>query len=129
MEVPSFVISFSAIVHLIIIGDFTRFILLLPFTIHYLNRSIIYPVTLKNGKPFPLISSGSAFLFTLWNGVMQSHLIVSILNVENINRVMSLLGIILFFYGMFINIQVWSMERIQAMNLIMTSSSFSLTIS
>jgi len=105
MEVPSFLISLTAILHLIILGDYVRLFLLLPFTIHYLNRSIIYPLTLKNGKPFPVISSGSAFVFTLWNGLMQSHFIVNILDVESISLVMSFSGIIIFSYGMFINIQ------------------------
>jgi len=106
MEIPSFLVSLSALLHLL--GgsrDWRRMLLLVPFTLHYLNRSLIFPLTLSKGRPFPLIASGSAFLFTLYNGLMQSHFIVSIARTEDLQPLLCLAGSVCFPCGMFINIQ------------------------
>lgn len=105
MEVPSFVVSLLAIVHLYQMDQHSKILFLLPFSIHYFNRSLIYPLSVKNGKEFPIISSGSAFLFTFFNGIFQSHYIVSLMEVSRINALISSCGIVLFVAGMLINIQ------------------------
>ena len=103
MEVPSFLVSSAAIHHLGIIGDYNKILLLLPFWLHYLNRSIIYPLRINQGRPFPLLSSSSAFLFTFGNGLMQSHAIIS--SEQPQLSLSTLFGLLVFITGMVINIQ------------------------
>ena len=82
-----------------------RMCLLAPFTLHYLNRSLIYPFSVSRGRPLPLLASGSAFLFTFYNGVLQSHFLLSLARLDSLQPGLSLLGLFLFCWGMFINIQ------------------------
>ena len=106
MEVPSYLVSLAAILHLVHTGVYGKILLLLPFNLHYLNRSVLYPLSIKNGRPFPVIASSSAFLFTLFNGVLQSHSIISSSNTETSLNIINIVGIIIFITGMCINIQV-----------------------
>ena len=103
MEVPSFLVSSAAIHYLYTIGDYRKALLLLPFCVHYLNRSIIYPLRINQGRPFPLLSSSSAFLFTLGNGLMQSHAVIS--SQTPTFSFLTLCGLLMFITGMVINIQ------------------------
>ena len=100
MEVPSFLVSSAAIHHLNTIGDYHKILFSLPFWLHNLNRSIIYPLRINQGRPFPLLSSSSAFLFTLVNSLMQSHVVIS--SELSLN---TLFGLLVFITGMVINIQ------------------------
>ena len=89
----------------------------LPQQIHHLspenqqqqrfNNWSLISVTevLFSAKSMPVICSASAFLFTLWNGVLQSHFIVSLTNISSLNIIISITGIIIFITGMIINIQ------------------------
>ena len=43
----------------------------LVFALHYTNRSFIYPLRMRGGKPVPLIVFLSALFFCLYNGTMQ----------------------------------------------------------
>ena len=103
MEVPSLLVSSAAIHHLCTFGDHQKILLLLPFWLHYLNRSIIYPLRISQGRPFPLVSSSSAFLFTLGNGLMQSHAIIT--GDQPQFSFFTLFGLLVFITGMAINIQ------------------------
>ena len=82
-----------------------RMVLLAPFTLHYLNRSLIYPFSASRGRPLPLLASGSAFLFTFYNGVLQSHFLLSVARLDHLQPALSLLGVLLFSWGLFLNIQ------------------------
>ena len=79
--------------------------LLAPFTLHYLNRSLLYPFSVSRGRPLPLLASGSAFLFTFYNGVLQSHFLLSLAKLEDLQPAISVLGVLTFAWGMFVNIQ------------------------
>lgn len=103
-EIPSFLVSFCALVHLYQRGMILKMLLLTPYVAHYFNRSILFPLKMKNGKPAPLLTVGSAFVFCLYNGLMQSHAIVS-LDLENLSLGGSALGLAIFVGGMGINIQ------------------------
>ena len=48
-----------------------RGVLLLLFCAHYLNRTLVFPLRLRGGKPTPLGVAAMAFAFTTWNGLMQ----------------------------------------------------------
>ena len=53
MEVPSFLVGLMGMIHLHQLGDTHKMFLMIPFTVHYFNRSIIYPLSLNNGKKDP----------------------------------------------------------------------------
>ena len=50
MEIPSFVVSSAALLHLLHQEEYHKMLLLTPFTLHYLNRSIIFPLKINNSK-------------------------------------------------------------------------------
>lgn len=41
------------------------------FMIHYLNRTIVYPLRSKSNSKIPLLASTSAAIFTTFNGYIQ----------------------------------------------------------
>ena len=51
-EIPSFIISIAALVHLYENQMFTKILLLAPFVVHYSNRSIFFPLKIKSGSTF-----------------------------------------------------------------------------
>ena len=70
-ELPAFLLPFTA---LISFGLDSKTLLLLPFLAHYSNRSLLYPLLLNKGsRPVPLLTTASAFLFCLFNGLLQSQ--------------------------------------------------------
>ena len=58
---------------------------------HYANRSCIYPLKIKGGKPTPLIIFLLAMSFCMWNGYMQvkdyDKLIFSLCNINFLGTV------------------------------------------
>lgn len=90
----------------------TNTILLSLFTLHYINRAIIYPLRMNsNSNKVPLIVTLSASLVTTVNGYLQSFYLTQIqkydplsltsLTLEDIQR---WIGILLFFVGLGINV-------------------------
>ena len=108
-EVPSFLISLLATFH---IGPTSgQGLLLLPFLLHYANRSLLYPLLLSKGsKPVPLLTTAAAFLFCAYNGLLQSQAIAN-LNFEALLPWTSCIGLIIFLLGMAINIHSDSVLR------------------
>ena len=49
-EIPSFLVSFSAMIHLFHQGELVKIVILAPYLIHYLNRSIVFPLQMKYGE-------------------------------------------------------------------------------
>jgi len=104
-EVPSFLVSFSALIHLYQLGMMFKLFLLAPYILHYFNRSIIFPVQLKNGKPTPVLTVMAAFMFCLYNGLMQSQALI-LKDMSFHSMTLACMGLVLFMAGMGIN--VWS---------------------
>jgi len=103
-EVPAFIVSATALVQLWT-EERTRLALaLLPFAAHYCNRSFIFPLSVKQGRPIPLLTVVLAFLFCSMNGLMQSLFILSNRFLFD-NSITAYFGAVLFCSGMFINIQ------------------------
>ena len=70
-EVPAFILPFTALISL---GLDSKTFCLLPFLAHYANRSLLYPLLLnKSSRPVPLLTTANAFLFCLYNGLLQSQ--------------------------------------------------------
>lgn len=78
------------------------------FTIHYFNRSFIYPFRTKtSGKQIPLTIVGLALFHNLANGFLIGYYVANLSDYTNDWFVswQFILGITLFFSGMFINMQ------------------------
>jgi len=103
-EIPSLLVSSCALVHLYQHGLWYKMVILAPYVAHYFNRSIVFPLKLKNGKPTPLITVWSAFLFCFCNGLLQSHAVVN-LDQETHSFGGAMVGLVMFLGGMLINIQ------------------------
>lgn len=81
-------------------------ILISCFMLHYIHRSIIYPIRMQTGNKMPLSVMLLAFTFCCWNGFNQatSILIVSEYPSSWIYSTQFIIGICLFALGMYINI-------------------------
>lgn len=89
------------------IQDRTSIILLGCFFVHYINRTIIFPLRMREGNPMPISVMILAFLYCLWNSSTQAtYLLCAAKYPEHeIYNIRFILGICLFFIGMIINIQ------------------------
>lgn len=77
------------------------------FGLHYLNRSIIYPLRIRTkGKQMPLIIMLSAVLFNLVNGYINGHNIGAVQPYSNawLAQPQFIIGILIFITGAAINI-------------------------
>lgn len=78
-------------------------LLLFIFTLHYVNRAIIYPLRMStNSQHVPLVVIISAIIFTGLNGYVQCFYLGHIEKIQN--NIQTLLGMFIFFVGMGINI-------------------------
>jgi len=86
--------------------NWTQTLLIGMFTLHYFNRSFIFPFQIKQGRDTSLAIVASAFTFTLYNGFIQSHYILYVVNFaeKEIFSPTFIAGTIIFFIGMSINL-------------------------
>ncbi|HRO76432.1 MAG TPA: DUF1295 domain-containing protein [Crocinitomicaceae bacterium] len=78
------------------------------FTLHYFNRSIIFPLRIKtNGKKMPIVIMFSGMSFNLVNGFLLGYYLVNFATYTTdwLTSPQFIIGTILFFTGMFINLQ------------------------
>ena len=73
------------------------------FSLHYFNRSFVFPMLIKSNRDTPIETCLSAFAFCCFNGWLQSTGIIES-NHQTRDTYASGLGFILFFVGMYINI-------------------------
>lgn len=77
------------------------------FTLHYLNRSIVFPFRIKTkNKRMPILIMFSAMAFNLINGSLLGYYLVEFAKYSNnwLHSPQFIIGTILFFIGMYINI-------------------------
>lgn len=80
------------------------------FLLHYFNRSIVYPLRMSSSKttPMPLSVMLAAFAFCSWNGSNQALALIvegnSILEQSSLADARCILGLIVFFFGLYVNI-------------------------
>ncbi|GAB1609597.1 3-oxo-5-alpha-steroid 4-dehydrogenase 1-like [Argonauta hians] len=89
-----------------LLNEWSNRILLGMFLLHYFQRTCIYSVLIRGGKPTPLYTMTLAFLFCLFNSYIQTR---SLMKYEFyppgwIYRFHFIAGCILFLVGMAINI-------------------------
>lgn len=75
------------------------------WSLHYFNRTIIFPFRLKTtGKKMPLTIVFSAIFFNSVNGILNGYYLGYLApNEQSLLSVHSIIGLILFFGGMYIN--------------------------
>jgi 3-oxo-5-alpha-steroid 4-dehydrogenase 1 len=86
--------------------NFTSLSVLVPFTLHYLNRSVIFPLRIKTGKPVPVFTVLMAFQFCFCNGLLQNLYLTEkgyFLAIQS--QLIEYLGLGLFVTGMYVNLQ------------------------
>lgn len=90
----------------------TNALLVSLFTMHYVNRAIIYPLRMnRSSQPVPLVVILSAVAFTALNGYLQCFYLGHIeklnpltISASGVHNLQVLVGISIFFIGMGINI-------------------------
>lgn len=82
-------------------------LLLCCFLLHYINRSIVYPLRMGQATPMPLSVMLAAFSFCAWNGTHQVLQLVFVRHYEEewIRHPLFIAGVALFAFGMYTNIQ------------------------
>lgn len=75
------------------------------FIVHYINRCIIYPLGLKTTNRVPLEIAVTAASFTFANGFLQGTSNEKMNEGYEQNKIVRVLGLLLFFLGLFINIK------------------------
>jgi len=76
------------------------------FVLHYINRSLIFPLFLAQGNPMPISVMLFAFSYCCWNGFNQavSLLFTTTYPMDWLSSPLFLFGVVIFFLGMGINI-------------------------
>ena len=109
MEIPSLICLWAG--YLYFYSDATPHIALIPmalWSIHYVNRAIIYPLRLKNRKKqMPLVIASSSIFFNLINGTLNGVFLANGWYYESMAIV--IIGCLVFFVGMFINMRADNM--------------------
>jgi len=105
-EIPAAILGFIGLYEAFLANDYRSLLVLTPFTIHYFNRSIIFPLRLKTGKPVPFLTVVMAFQFCFVNGLLQNLYLHETGHFPALqSTVLEYTGVIVFVIGMFINIQ------------------------
>ncbi|OWF45875.1 3-oxo-5-alpha-steroid 4-dehydrogenase 1-like isoform X1 [Mizuhopecten yessoensis] len=77
------------------------------FVLHYIHRSLIYPLLIRGGKPASLVTFVFAVLFCVFNGYLQAAYFLHHADFgEDWNRnPLFYFGLCMFFLGLFINVE------------------------
>lgn len=104
-ELPSFLVPVLLMLTTGSSTDLGRYLLLWTFILHYFQRTFIYALLTK-GRPSPLYIVVSAVVFCSLNGFLQGHYMLHCVQYEAAwyTDVRFILGLLLFFSGMAINI-------------------------
>ena len=112
MELPVLIVLYLMIIPDIIIFSFPCLVMIGLFSLHYINRSFIFPFRLHTkGKMMPAIIMLSAIFFNLINGFSFGYYFTHFANYTNtwLTDPRFITGIILFFTGLIIN---WKADNI-----------------
>lgn len=112
MEIPNLWVSLIVYIYRghvsdpAIYGDVNK-LALFCFLLHYVNRSIIYPYRMRTNSctPMPASVMFAALVFCSWNGLNQAtSLILVDHNQSSISDLKSIVGLIVFAAGFYINV-------------------------
>ena len=111
MESPSLIIPLYLIYNFKDESTFLTFFssktfYLIPFLIHYCHRCLIYPLHMQSNS-MPLFTAMLGITYTTFNGYLQPKYILSLSNspMSSLSMLRYIVGITVFFIGMFINLQ------------------------
>jgi len=108
MEVPALLVFLYFIASGKADKNAVVWIIVLLFTIHYTNRSLIYPFRIKTkGKKMPLLIAILAIVFNTVNSYVNGYYLSTLQNMYSITwltDVRFIVGILLFITGMILNI-------------------------
>lgn len=81
-------------------------ILLGLYLLHYTNRTLVFPLRIRQGKPTPILVFLMALGFCLVNGFLQSKFLAQVQKFDDRweENPQFILGVVLFFVGMYINL-------------------------
>jgi hypothetical protein len=86
--------------------NLVKYVMILPFLIHYIHRTLIFPFKIVNSKnmPFEIIFLGA--IFTFFNSIMinRSIFLFSEYGFSELASIRFLIGLSLFCLGMYVNI-------------------------
>ncbi|KAK3702767.1 hypothetical protein RRG08_042751 [Elysia crispata] len=74
------------------------------FLIHYFQRTFVFPLLIRGGKPTPLFPFVLAFIFCCLNGYLQSGYILKYTDFSTASNARIVAGLATFLMGMLINI-------------------------
>ena len=116
MEVPVFLVMLILWWKSDRCGDIVRLVFLILFEIHYFHRSFIFPLQLRGHNRMPLAIVLMGALFNTLNALMQGGWIFYYSAPDRyplswLTSVPFIAGVIIFFAGMYINIQSDSIIR------------------
>merc|ERR1719189_1931404 len=102
-ESPSLFIPVSAFLFSLWEGDVSlaKLLTMAAMSIHYYNRTFIYPMKIMSDKMVPYEMCFCAFVFTSFNGFLQTH---ALLHNRPPTTNQFITGLAIFLTGMFINI-------------------------
>lgn len=88
------------------LGNLPNRVLLAMFLIHYVQRTLVFPVLIRGGKPTLLVTFVLAFLFCTFNGYVQSRYLsqFAVYAEDWVTHPCFLTGFALWLVGMVINI-------------------------
>ncbi|EGW11601.1 3-oxo-5-alpha-steroid 4-dehydrogenase 1 [Cricetulus griseus] len=88
------------------LGSLPNRVLLAMFLTHYVQRTLVFPVLIRGGKPTPLFSFAAAILFCTFNGYLQSRYLsqFAVYAEDWVAHPCFLIGFALWLAGMVINI-------------------------
>jgi len=86
--------------------NWINFLIIGFFVVHYIHRALIFPLNVANTKKMPLEIIFLAFAFTSVNATIQNRsvFLFSHYNLDHLTHTSFVMGFVLFFLGMFINI-------------------------
>lgn len=86
-------------------GRLPNLLLLGMLTFHYVNRTFIFPLRIKDGKPTPLVVMAMAFAYCALNGYVQARYLTQFAEYADdwLTRPQFLLGSLVFVVGMAVN--------------------------
>ena len=112
MELPVLLVFYALIIPEIILFSFPYLIIIGLFSLHYVNRILIFPFRIRTqGKKMPVIIMVSAIFFNIMNGFSFGYYFTHFADYTNdwLNDPRFMIGTILFFTGLYIN---WKADNI-----------------
>ena len=106
MELPVLIVLYVLIFPGIILFSFPYLIMIGLFSLHYINRTFIFPFRIHTkGKKMPMIIMLSAIFFNIMNGFSFGYYFTHFADYTNdwLSDPRFIIGTILFFTGLFIN--------------------------